>query len=228
MRRIVAVVLVAAAAITTAAVLLTESSARESSARDRIVTAALAQKSAHYTRTVSADMIGTFTSTADVNADSGAALQRWFGGGTVRIRLVNGTVYVQAYGAGIHQIDLTPAQERRYVGRWISITRKGDEQLYDYYADGLTLASIVHDVTPSGTVESSVKTSNGTRFLVVRGTGRPEARDLTATATGTPLPVLFSSGPTVGGDWGRFGRWNEPVHVRVPAHSIPITTVRGG
>jgi hypothetical protein len=38
--------------------------------------------------------------------------------------------------------------------------------------------------------------------------------------------VTFSSGD-IGGELGRFGKWNEPVHVQASARSTPIATPRG-
>lgn len=235
MRRLVAIVLVTAAGAATAVVLLTASSA---SARDRIVAAALAQKSVHYTRTVGEDMGGTFRSTADVNADSGIEWKKFYVG-AVEIRLVNDTLYVHGDVQGlVNALQLTLPQAERSAGHWISITSSSgeglyDEQLYGRLADGLTLASIIHDAAPGGTLKSFTKTSNGTQFLVVRGasldmSANSADAELVATASGKPLPVAFSSaqGPA---NWTevRFSKWNEPVNVQAPANAVPIATVRG-
>jgi hypothetical protein len=46
------------------------------------------------------------------------------------------------------------------------------------------------------------------------------------------LPARFDRSAGKIGDmistYGRFSRWNEPVHVQVPARSTPIATVRRG
>jgi hypothetical protein len=222
-RKIVALVLLVAAAVAIAVVLLTAGSA---SARDRIVGAALAQKSVHYTRTVDEDMGGAFTSVADVNADSGTALKT-FVVGAVKIRLVNDTVYVHGDVQGlVTALGLTLPQAERYAGQWISIPK--DDRFYAQTADGLTLASIVHDFAPRAGQKLVNQKSRGTRLVAFRGvTPDGGSEHLSARASGKPLPAYFtqSSGPA---SWtsGHFSKWNEPVTVTAPASSTPIASVR--
>jgi hypothetical protein len=222
-RRIVALVLVVAAAVATAVVLLTAGSA---SARDRIVAAALGQKSVRYTRTISGDMSGKVTSTAEVNADSGIARET-FTVGAAQVRLVNGTIYVRGDVQGlVSALGVTLAQAERYAGRWISVPK--DDERYAVNADGLTLASIVHDVAPQAGQKLTQRKSHGTRLVAFRGTAPDGTREnLSARASGAPLPAYFTEdvGPA---SWttGHFVKWNVPVHVQAPASPTPIATVR--
>lgn len=196
-----------------------------------IVTAALAQKSVHWTGTDARDLYGTGHSATDVNGNSGAERLTYYGK-VIRFLLVHHTVYVK--GARIlleDKLHLTEAQAKHFAKRWISIPR-GDK-LYAQLSSGLTLASIVHDVTHDLTKQGKLKvrrrTSRGARLLDVRGTTRQSVfvYDLTARASGRPLPVAFSFSEVAGGSSARFSRWNEPVNVQAPASSTPITTVRG-
>ena len=226
MRRIVSLVLVSAAAVGTAAVALASSSPK--AVRASIVVAALAQKSVHWTSTSNGH--GTVTRTADVNADSGTE-QATFDGAAVQIRLVDDTAYVQGDVVGLQlSLYLTQAQATQYAGQWISIP-KGDE-LYAQTADGLTLASIVHDATPQGKLKLVSTKAHGTRLLVVRGRRGKQIgltrSSLAAHASGTLLPVTFSNGGVDHSLRGLFSKWNEPGSVQAPSSSTPIATVRAG
>jgi hypothetical protein len=169
--------------------------------RASIVAAALAQKSVHYEKNIEVDMEGTTTITADVTADSGIALEDSYDYGLVEIRLVNDTVYVKGDAAALrfYVADLPHAVANGYSGKWISIP-KGDP-LYAYVSDGLTLASIVHDVRS----------------------------DLPVTHV-NKLPARFAGEVDPSGEYtatsGTFSKWNEPVHVQAPANSTPIATLR--
>jgi hypothetical protein len=230
-RRIVILVLAMAIAVATAVVLL--NAASPASARDRIVAAALSQKSVHWTGRYSASGAGTTTFIADVSADAGTAREGWGFPGPAQIRLVNDTVYVKADSTVLNccALGLTWKQAWRYAGKWISIP-KGDDS-YARLADGLTLASIVHDAVPQGTSKSYTTRSGGTRFLAVQGTPGNNFWDtsssgrLAAHGSGEPLPVSFSYSDVASWTHGRFSRWNEPLTVRAPERSTPIATVRG-
>ncbi len=195
-----------------------------------IVAAALAQKSVHYGSYVEVDMGGSSTSTADVTADSGIAQEK-FSIGTLEIRLVNHTVYVHGDVEGLRNaLLLTLPKAKRYAGRWISIPRA--DTLYATTADGLTLASSVHDFAPHSGLKQGRNESSGTRFLAFQWmTSDGGFENLSARASGEPLPVFFSRAIHDSGDsyvvHGNFSHWNELVHVIAPANSVPIATVRG-
>ena len=195
-----------------------------------IVAAGLAQKSVHLSESFAADLYGTDHRTFDVSADSGTELINYYGA-KLRMLLVDHTVYVRAdsgllYGTPYTGLDLTEAQAKRYAGKWISIA-KGDKD-YTGLAAGLTLTSILHDITPEAGFHLKVKAP-----LEVQGKPGREtvgAYELKARATGTPLPLSFFIEP-LGMNMvfyrGAFSKWNEPLHLHAPAHSTPIATVRG-
>ena len=108
--------------------------------RGRIVAAALAQKSVHWTQTVSG-YGEPVTDRGDVNADSGRERVPDGYGGVVEIRLVNDTVYFRGGYEGGISLGLTAAQADRYAGRWISVSR--GYRPYRALADSLTFGWIV-------------------------------------------------------------------------------------
>ena len=75
----------------------------------------------------------------------------------------------------------------------------------------------------------SRRTSHGTRLLDLRTAGPYDFSpwDMTARASGEPLPIKFYYGCGQVCDYhGRFSNWNEPVHVQAPKHAVAIAIVR--
>ena len=202
--------------------------------RGRIIAAALAQKSVHWTLTSS----DGDTWRADVNADSGRERTTDNHGGVVEIRLVNDTIYFRGSYEGGILLGLTPAQADRYAGRWIAVPR--GYRPYRAFADSLTFDWIVRHAVPRRPLKKSFTSSHGTRLLVLsppEGAGIPHdppfAYELTALASGEPLPVASSYLLSSFGRHGnyssrRFSKWNEPVNIRAPENPTPISIVRGG
>ena len=198
-----------------------------------VVAAARAQTSVHWTSTNYGEFAGIWTETADVGKNSGSEREVSSVFGTVRIRFAQGTVYVRGSVRQLREMaGLSRAEARRYAGRWISIPR-GDHW-YGAIADGLTLASIIHDVTTcdlgEGTRLTIVrKKPQGQRLVGLRwanpkGPGQ-ECR-LSASGSRRPLPVSSRFfGPGRGSSL-HLSKWNEPVHVEAPTSSTPIATVR--
>lgn len=177
-----------------------------------------------------AHMSGSDHWTSNVTADSG---EQWGTlnisptvGGRVHILLVDSTVYIEGNPAGLRsQLKLTRAQANNYAWQWIAIP-KGDK-LYGV-SGGLTLGSIVHAAIPHGNLKIVRKVLHGKRRLVLQAkdTGEPFPR-LSARGTGAPLPIAFVDAGCLGcGSGITFSKWNEPVRVHPPAHSVPIATVR--
>jgi hypothetical protein len=175
--------------------------------RAAIIAAALAQKSVHWTAD-DYELGGDHETqiSADVSAGSGAAWVTWqvdagSDGGKYHVMRVNRIFYVNGDSSSLRELfDLKSAQATRYAGRWIS-TRNG-EGVTLYVADGLTLPSIVREYASA-------------------------VRRTSARATGERLPVTFDKNPSqVDEISGTFSKWNEPVHVHAPAHSVAIAVVR--
>ena len=232
MSRIVTLVLVMAVAVATAAVALAAASPK--AFRASVVRAALAQKSVRW---VEHDYAGNVvvTSSADVNANSGTqylTVKIGTQSGTIHIIFINGIAYVQGEALGLAvNLGLTNAQATQYAGKWISIA-KGDKA-YVATADGLTLASLVHDVTPHGTLELVKKKLHGKRVFALEALGGTEQARvfhvLVAPGRGKQLPIEASSVDPARALFTHtdFSKWNESVNVHAPASSTPIATVRG-
>ena len=228
--RLLAMVLAVASGVTAAAAL---AAASPKAFRASVVRAALAQKSLRW---VEHDYAGNVavSSSSDVNANSGSQFLTVKIGkqsGTIHIIFINGIAYVQGEALGLAvNLGLTNAQATQYAGRWISVT-KGDKA-YAATADGLTLASIVHDVTPHGPLELVKKEFHGKQVFALEALGGPQQapvfRVLVAPRKGQRLPIEASSiNPSRAlSTHTDFSRWNEPVNVHAPSGSIPIATVR--
>ncbi|HEY2353658.1 MAG TPA: hypothetical protein VGH79_02000 [Gaiellaceae bacterium] len=191
-----------------------------------IVAAALAQTSVHWTEEGDG-LAGRGTSTADVTASSGAETIDHLHGrrGSVRIRLVDDTVYVNGDSDGLAVLlGITPAHAKANAGEWISIPK--DDKHYARLADGLTLASVIHTNLPTGKLKLVGTAPHATRIVGIGGTSWMTS-SLTARATGAPLPIAFSHSASMVGSHGSFSKWNEPVHVEAPATSTPIAIVHG-
>ncbi len=220
----------------------TSALSRRGSVHARIVAAALAQRSVHWTEYQNMCYVRW---TADVTADSGSEritigspgcdVVGAKGKGHVQMVLANDVVYVRGDALGLaseYTIYLPWAAAKRCAWRWLAIPK--GETLYAQAADGLTLASIAHDVDPQRSGDEpklSVRrtVSRGTKLIVLRaGSHMGWIGTLSALAQGDPLPVSMSASGCVGcGYSGQFSKWNEPVHVHAPARSTPIEFVCG-
>lgn len=231
MRRILTLLFVAAAAVATAAIALAAASPK--AVRSSIVAAALSQHSLHWTEH---DAVGgaLVEAVADVTSHAGTqqvAIAAAGKTGTVQIVFINHTDYVKGDAFGLQtNVGLTAAQAKQYADRWISIT-KGDKA-YAPVASGLTIASIVHGMTPRGTLKSFKRNVHGTRLVVVEatsGTGKNrKLESVAAPARGRPLPIEAASiTPSTNAlTHLDFSRWNESVTIKAPPHPVPIATVR--
>jgi hypothetical protein len=249
MRRIATLALVLAAYAPLSAC-GSSSSVRPASPKDvraSIIAAALAQKSVHWTWD-SGSKAGDERITADVTAHGGRQRLSSWPHSKAEIRLVNDIAYVRGNSAGLREwLGLDMAQSTRYAGQWISIPR-GDK-LYARTADEVTLPSIVHDFVPSAGRLGKLIVSYGptgadgptglqgptgagvgsresapTRPAILQA--GPTGTSLSLRTSGEPLPITYSVVCVACWDNGTFSRWNEPVHVQAPAHSVPMASVR--
>lgn len=224
-------VLVVAAAITCAVAYAARS---PKAVRASIVAAALAQKSLHWTEH---DLVGNalITSSADVNAHSGTQRVTVKIGkktGTIHIVFSSHTAYVEGDVFGLEaNLGLTKARATHYAGKWISIPKR--DKAYAAISGGLTVASIIHGVTPHGKLKLAKTKAHGMRVFVlevVSGKGKKRRlQTLVAHATGKPLPIEADSVDPAHEVLSQadFSKWNESVKVTAPASSTPIATVRG-
>jgi hypothetical protein len=113
--------------------------------------AAGADGSVHFTGTYRS---GRGTNTYDQNAssDEGNQVITTSGGGKLTIRVVAGVGYLRGNATALSQLFPNEAVSR-LVGRWI-VTHPGDPGYQDF-TDGVTLASVLADFTPTGSLTST-------------------------------------------------------------------------
>jgi len=195
-----------------------------------IVSAGLAQKSVRWVQSGYGENQGIWSWTADVDTNSGTERGAQSRRGMVEIRLVQNTAFVRgSFWQLMRMAGLSEHEARRFAGRWISIPR-GDRQ-YAQIADGLTLASTIHDFAcgpwPGAKLtvirrKPQAKRSLGLRWRDSEG----EECRLHARASDPPLPVSSVWGGLGNASSLHLSKWNEPVHVEAPTRSTPIATVR--
>ncbi len=204
--------------------------------RARSVAAALAQHSVHF-RLEYSSVAGVETKTSGV-AEAHAGKERLRRGAeNAWIRFVGGTVYLNGNRAALTKIlRLAPSRAKEYAGRWISIPRRGGEhRLYRTLAADLTLASLIRSAATLRWPldHSQPKITRGhRRVMLVDAWRRESSAGLIVDEYGKRLPWGFFV------DWrygipqahldGHLFQWNRPVILAVPAHAVPISTVRGG
>jgi hypothetical protein len=198
--------------------------------RAAILKAELAQRSVHYVTTTSrpeaAIVVGVRTrDVADVARNRG--IQRWkvfwFGGrtGHLTIRLVHSTVYFRGDAVGVLWIGLSPSSS---AGRWFSI--RHNSVAYSTFARNLTIGSFARDVVPDSHLSLVRGTVGGRTVRGLRGAA-PEGGVLTTYVPegGTSRPaeaIEVEHGAQFGIGHTTLTNWNEPVHVKAPAHSVPF------
>jgi hypothetical protein len=223
-----------ALAATVAAVALAAQTPRQ--LRASIFTAARAKHSVHY---VALTVAGFRTRIiGDASGDRGSQTITVAQGpniGHLTVRVIRHTAYLRGDAFTLHTYltFFTTAQASRYQGRWISIPSA--HSTYSTIADSVTFRSFLSSLYPKGTGLVGVRgTLDGDKVVGVRVArqrgGLHVVSTLYARAHGAPLPFKvrefapghgYSSASTI-------GRWNEPVHVQVPANAVPIATVLSG
>ena len=152
--------------------------------------------------------------------------------GPASVRVVGGTAYIRGNTFTLHNFfPFTQAQAARYAGKWISIPSTSGA--YSAVAADATFASFLADLLPSKHLMLVRATIAGRKSVGIRGVVRQAGLKLVETvyapARGTPLP--FEEKAVASGHPGtsrtRMSKWNEPVKVQAPAHSVPIATVLG-
>lgn len=231
MRRIVTLAFVTAALVASAAAALASQSPK--AVRASIVAAARAQRSVHWSAT---EVIGAVAYTTGTDAAKTEGAQHiTFAVGKqkahARIIVTGGFAYVRGDALGLRlNLGLTQAQAGKYAGRWISIPKF--DAAYASTAEGDTMASVVHDLTPRGRLSLDTGKVHGVRVIGVRGvsgSGKKKVAEVViARAHGKRLPLeedIFAPGKNAIGHT-TFSKWNETVTVTAPTSSTPIATVR--
>jgi hypothetical protein len=151
--------------------------------------------------------------------------------GHLTVLVVRRTAFIRGDAFTLRNyLGFTTSQASRYHGKWISIRHAS--RGYSTIAGSVTFGSFLSELYPKGAHLVAVSgTVDGDHVVGVqvarqRG-GLSVVSTLYAPAHGTPLPLKqHELAPGRGYEsWEEFGRWNEPVHVRAPAHAVPISTV---
>jgi len=201
--------------------------------RTEIFNTARKQRSVHYEEhAVGPDLTQTMAS--DVARKRGVQRISFTLGkkkGRFTVRVVNKTAYLRGDTEALHgYFGFTAAQAASYAGRWIAV-RRGQPK-YNDLAASVTLPSFLHDIYPGTPLVLVTTTISGHQVTGVRGTNRQGGgvefvEDVFPDKQLRPFGVRDVE-PTKGFvDSFKLGRWNEAVHVALPAHAVPITTVLG-
>jgi hypothetical protein len=231
-RRIGVLVLVVATAAALTAVALAARSPKQ--LRAAMLAATSSRHSVHYVSTSSAP--GHFVRMVS-DVGPGRGIQRITVGkgshsGPATVLIVGGSGYIRGNAFTLsNYFPFDKAQAKHYAGKWISIPSTSGA--YAAVAADATFASFVSDLLPSRHLGLVRATVAGRKALGVRGVVHERGLKLTETvyapAAGTPLPFdeKAVAARIRATSVARMSRWNEPVNVAAPAHSVPISTVLG-
>ena len=216
-----AVALAAAVAATVALAARSPKSLRAS-----IFAAARKQHSVHYVEHAVAPSLRQ-TMVADVAGSRGIqkitfTLQGKKGHFTVRV--VKRIAYVRGNALGLQSAGLTAADAARYQGRWVSI--RPSNHLYPDLAADVTLPTFLHDIYPAAPLALVRTTIRSKEVTGVRGTNRESGitfqEALFPDSKLRPLGVTDVDKSSGFVDATTISHWNEAVHVRAPAHAVPL------
>ena len=191
-----------------------------------ILAAGRAQRSVHYVA-IANNGVSRTKLVCDVATTSGIqriTFQEGGRTGKVTVLANAGTAYIRGDSFILTSyLGFNAAGAVRYAGKWIRIPHS--DRAYAPVSAAVTLRSTIDEFKLNGPLSFlPPKTVAGQKTIGIRGTvGKPAAQaSLYARAQGTPLPVgeVETFGNAL--DETLLSRWNEPVHVRVPARSVPI------
>ena len=179
---------------------------------------------------------GTTTFSDESTTNGGRQLITTSNGGHVTILYIAGTAYVTGNSAGlVGFMGLSAAEAARVADRWVSV-RPGQslgQNAFSDIADGITLSSVASEVQVDSPLTLTAPTvADGQRVVGVRGSApagqqTPGAARVTfdVTASGTPLPVLYTAS-AAGGYQTRiaFSHWGETVSLTAPPDALPATS----
>jgi hypothetical protein len=197
----------------------------------KALAAAAAAGSVHFTAT---DRSSSGTSTYVQNASSDGGTQVITKtSGKVTIRMVAGVGYLRTGNAAVLGQLFPGKSVSPLLGRWI-VAHPGNPGYQDITV-GITLASVLPEFTPTGTLTSTgLQTVDGQSVIGVKGVapstaGIPQDQPVTlyVLATGQPLPISFQGGSGTDQETATFSKWGQTVSTAAPANPLPITSVIG-
>jgi hypothetical protein len=181
---------------------------------------------------------GTITFSDEATTNGGRQLITTSGGGHVTILSIAGTAYVTGNSAGlVGFLGLSANEAAQVADRWVFV-RPGQslgQNTYSDIADGITLSSVASELAVDSPLTLTAPTFvDGQRVVGVQGSApagqqTPGAARVTfdVTASGTPLPVLYTASGT-GGYQNRiaFSHWGETVSLTAPPGAVPATSTQ--
>jgi hypothetical protein len=197
--------------------------------------AATEQGSVEVSQQVSAFGALKLSTTFDLNLTTGRQILSGGPIGTATLLQVPGVAYLKADAKFLtRSLDFSPRQADTLANRWIAF-RPGDTG-YQQITQDDTLASLLHDIAPTGRLTlGSPTTVNGMSAVGV--SGGPSAdqvsgshttgREVLYVSTSSPnLPVEISVHANEDGIIGasstlHFAQWGEPVSVVAPTNAVP-------
>jgi hypothetical protein len=221
-------------ACATAAVGAADAATSPKALRAAILKAELAKQSVHYVTAISQPGQRVWD-VADVARDLGiqrfAVFSKSGKTGRLTVLVVHSTAYLHGDAFALHALGFSTSFAR-YAGKWISFPHNSD--MYALIARNVTLGSFARDGVPDFPQSLVRGTVGGRAMTGVRGLaaplggiltgGTPEDSILTTyiPVSGPPLPVEVTE--VAQGSTGHvtLSRWNEPVRVQAPTHSVPI------
>ena len=192
-----------------------------------ILAAARAQRSVHYVADATNGSFHTML-VSDVAAGSGIQQITYQRGGTtgkVTVVVSAGTAYIRGDSFTLRYfMGFKAAPSVKYAGTWIRIPHSDRD--YAAVAAAVTLSSTIDELRLIGPLAFLPQgTLGGQKVIGISGktiSRQPARAGLYARAQGTPLPVgeVEAFGSALSRT--RFTRWNEPVHVPVPARAVAM------
>jgi hypothetical protein len=193
-----------------------------------ILAAGRAQKSVHYVA-IANNGVSRTRLVCDVATTSGIQRITFAEGGRtgkVTVLVDAGTAYIRGDSFILTSyLGFNPVGAARYAGKWVRIPHS--DRAYASVSAAVTLRSTIDEFELNGPLSFlPEKTVSGQKTIGIKGTvGKPAAQaSLYARTSGTPLPVGEVETFGRAFDETLLSRWNEPVHVQVPARSVPIAT----
>lgn len=142
-------------------------------------------------------------------------------GGTLEVRLVDGTTYVKAEASTFEKLGAPAAQAQIIGGKWLK--SGGAAGQFASFGQFLDLSQVFDALLkPEGEVEKGDKTEiNGRAAIALVDTAQSGGTLYVAT-TGDPVPLRISKGGTGGGQVD-FTEYDADVTVAVPDGAVDIS-----
>jgi hypothetical protein len=180
----------------------------------------------------------TFTVTGDTGQKSGAQTLTLKQGSTLEhmsVVLVGSTGYIDGNSTALTDvIGLSKTAATKYAGKWVSFS--ASKQQYQDLTAGLLDSQVAGELKMNGPYHyGKTKTINGKSATAIVGkvsddSGNSVASTLYVAASGTPLPLEQTTGPSGKGTISgtvEFTKWGQTVAQKAPAHSISVTKLPG-